>query len=262
MPPTPVVHLIHWKPDEAEDRLARLRRAGFRARYIAIESGADFKNIKARLPDAYVIDLGRLPSHGREMGIYFRQTKKTRDVPLVFVDGPKMKVAQIAKLLPDATYTSWPRIGEAVRRALASQPDQPVVPRGSMPGYAGTPLPKKLGIRPGTTLALVGAPRDFERTLGSLPTGVTVKRRAGPADLTIWFVRRRRDLEHRIGRMTEIVADRHLWIAWPKQSSGVASDLTQADVRRLGLAHDLVDYKIAAIDETWSGLKFARRRGR
>jgi hypothetical protein len=129
-----------------------------------------------------------------------------------------------------------------------------------MAGYSGTPLPKKLGIKSHTTLALVGAPTAFERTLGTLPSGVRIKRRAGPADLTIWFPKSAADLEKRIARIAELVGDDHVWIAWPKRASGVKSDVTSDRVRGAGLAHGLVDYKVAAIDNTWSGLKFTRRK--
>jgi len=129
-----------------------------------------------------------------------------------------------------------------------------------MAGYSDTPLPKKLGIKPDSTLALVGAPPNFQRTLGTLPPGVRIKRRAGAADLTIWFPRSATDLDRRIARLAELVGDGHVWIAWPKRASGVKSDVTSDRVRSAGIAHGLVDYKVAAIDETWSGLKFTRRR--
>jgi hypothetical protein len=118
-----------------------------------------------------------------------------------------------------------------------------------------------LGIKPGQVLALVSAPSDFEATLGELPDGVSIRKRAtDAADLAIWFTKSRRDLEGRIAGMAAKVGDGGLWIAWPKGSSGVATDITGNDVRRVGLAAGLVDYKVCAIDETWSGLKFARRK--
>lgn len=132
-----------------------------------------------------------------------------------------------------------------------------------MAAYAGTPLPKKLGINPGSAVGLVGAPEQFERTLGKLPAGVRLRRQArGHLDVTLWFVRSEKELVRRIARMGTFAATGGLWIVWPKKSSGVSSDLTQAIVRRAGLASGLVDYKIAAIDATWSGLKFTERKRR
>ena len=117
-----------------------------------------------------VIDLGRLPSHGRDVGVSMRQTRATRGIPLVFVDGDPEKVEPIRQLLPDAVYTDWPNIQPALRHAIANPPSQPVVLKSSLAGYSGTPLPRKLGIKPGYAVALPGAPDDFETTLGELPT--------------------------------------------------------------------------------------------
>lgn len=132
-----------------------------------------------------------------------------------------------------------------------------------MAGYSGTPLPKKLGVREGTVLVLVNPPKTFRRTLGRLPADVTVRTSdRGHRDLTVWFVDRARQLRARMGRMAGKVGDGGLWIAWPKRASGVATDVTESDVRAAGLAAGLVDYKICAIDATWSGLKFAVRKKR
>lgn len=129
-----------------------------------------------------------------------------------------------------------------------------------MAGYSGTPLPQKLGIKPDMTVTLVGAPRDFADTLGTLPPGAMLRHDLRAASrLMIWFVRSARELQREIRRMAARVTG-GIWIAWPKQASGVATDVTQHMVRAAGLAHGLVDFKIAAIDKTWSGLKFARRK--
>lgn len=126
-------------------------------------------------------------------------------------------------------------------------------------GYSGTPLPQKLGIKAGSSVALVDAPRGFEATLGALPDGARVRRGARAADLVVWFVTSRRDLDGRVARIAGLTWA-GLWIAWPKKASGVASDVSEDVVRRVGLASGLVDYKVCAIDATWSGLKFARRK--
>jgi hypothetical protein len=126
-----------------------------------------------------------------------------------------------------------------------------------MAGYSGTPLPKKLGIKPGSTVALLAAPAGFE--LGELPDGASVRLDArGRADLVVWFVGARREL--RPERLRRLADGRPLWIAWPKKASGVQTDLTENVVRDAGLAQGLVDTKVCAIDETWSGLLFWRRR--
>jgi len=120
---------------------------------------------------------------------------------------------------------------------------------------------RKLGIKAGARLLLLGAPRECEADLGPLPRGATIARRArGAADRVLLFCDSRSSLARRFPAAERCVAaGGGLWIAWPKQSSGVRTDLTQAAVRAHGLDHGWVDYKICAIDETWSGLLFARR---
>ena len=128
-------------------------------------------------------------------------------------------------------------------------------------GYSGTPLPKKLGIVEGSTLVLVGAPAGV---LDNLPTGVTVKRQArGKADVVVAFFTEHRDFERRIdalGRM--IFPAGGLWVAWPKKASGVATTMNENVVRAVALPLGLVDNKVCAIDETWSGLRVVWRRER
>ncbi len=127
-------------------------------------------------------------------------------------------------------------------------------------GYSGTPLVKKLGIKADSSLALVDAPRGFRKELVGLPARVRVTARAaGRPELIVWFVMSARSLEARVAAMGRSMGA-GLWIAWPKKASGVATDVTEDVVRRAGLAHGLVDYKVCAIDETWSGLKFARKK--
>jgi hypothetical protein len=129
-------------------------------------------------------------------------------------------------------------------------------------GYSGTPLPRKLGIKPGNRVLLLGAPDGFEDgTLGALPEGTHVARRAsGRADVIVSFHDRRADLAKRMPKLRELMEPAaRLWIAWPKRASGVPTDLTENVVRELALANRLVDNKVAAVDDTWSGLQLVIR---
>jgi len=255
------VRLIHWKAAEAGPRVEALRAAGY-----AVEYQEQIKpTIRAELarnpPDAIVIDLTRLPSHGRDVALAFRQFKVTRHVPLVVVEGEPEKVAGLKKLLPDAVYTSWSRIRSALRDAIAHPPAKPVVAASVLAGYSGTPLPKKLGIKPNSVVALLGAPEGFRQTLGELPKGVKFQATTGPCcNLTLWFLRSRRELENGMARMEASAGHAPLWMIWPKKASGMPTDLTQQDVREIGLAAGWVDYKVCAVDATWSGLLFRLRR--
>ena len=130
-----------------------------------------------------------------------------------------------------------------------------------MAGYSGTPLVKKLGIKEGHRLAFPGAPEGFEELLGELPAGARVKNRAsGPLDVIVFFTRSRAELARRLpalrGAMDPAAG---LWIAWPKRSSGVETDITEDVARDLGADNALVDNKVCAIDETWSGLRLVIR---
>ncbi len=129
-------------------------------------------------------------------------------------------------------------------------------------GYSGTPLPRKLGIKPEAKLALVNAPDGFDDTVGELPPGVVVRRRAqgGGFDVIVAFCRDRAQLERGLPRWRAALDDAGgLWIAWPKRSSRIDTDLGEGVVRELGLAAGLVDNKVCAIDATWSGLRFVYR---
>jgi len=128
-------------------------------------------------------------------------------------------------------------------------------------GYSGTPLPRKLGIRPGARVHFASAPAGFGATLGELPDGVRVLRRRSPElDVAVLFCERRAALERRFAALRDALRPAGmLWVAWPKKASGVPTDLTEADVRSFGLASGLVDNKICAIDEVWSGLRFVLR---
>jgi hypothetical protein len=128
-------------------------------------------------------------------------------------------------------------------------------------GYSGTPLPKKLGIKQGQTVAFPRAPDGFERTLGELPEGVRVKQRAAaPVDVIVAFFTARAELERRFARLAAALdPDGGLWIAWPKRASGVPTDMTEDAAREVALAHGLVDNKVCAIDDVWSGLRLVYR---
>ena len=128
-------------------------------------------------------------------------------------------------------------------------------------GYSGTPLARKLGIREGHRVAFLGAPEGFDRLVAPLPGGVKVGQRARPGlDVLVFFTTDRQALERRIGRLKEAIAPAGAaWIAWPKRASGVPTDMTEDVVREVALPLGLVDNKVAAIDETWSGLRLVIR---
>jgi CheY-like chemotaxis protein len=255
------VLIIHWNPAEAAARADRLARQGFDTYCFTDQrDGAGFRALRENPPDAVVIDLARLPSHGQAVGIALREQKATRMVPLVFIEADPEKTARVRGLLPDAVFTTWPRIGAALRRALRTPLQAPAVP-GTFAGYSGTPLPRKLRIREGSVVALIHAPEGFEAKLAPLPEGARVERRMGDADVTLAFVKSISALGRELPALARrMQAGRTLWLIWPKKTSALAGDLGEPIVREMGLAIGLVDYKVCAVDETWSGLAFALRR--
>jgi hypothetical protein len=122
-------------------------------------------------------------------------------------------------------------------------------------------LPKKLGITEGSRVALVGAPVGFDRELTPLPAGVRMlKQPRSNLDVVVFFVTRRAELERRFPRLAAVLhCDGGLWVAWPKRTAGVATDLCERDVREVGLAGGLVDNKVCAVDDVWSSLRFVYR---
>ncbi len=132
-----------------------------------------------------------------------------------------------------------------------------------MADYSGTPLFKKLGIKEGARVALVNAPADFGSVLGELPVGVSFVKlpRAGrTVELVLFFVRSESELRKKFGGLAaRLTPAGMLWVAWPKRSSGVATDLSFEVVQAIGLAAGLVDNKSCAVDEVWSGLRFVYR---
>jgi hypothetical protein len=213
-----------------------------------------------RPPDAVVIDLARAPHTGRDLALWLRSRKATRAVPLVLAGGDDAFAVTLRELLPGATFANREDVVRALRAALGSAPAKPPPrPASALAGYSGTPLPGKLGIREGARVVLLGAPDAFAHALTPLPDGSRAVRR-GPGEVVLLFVRSRAELARRLGAARRAVAaGGRLWIAWRKKASGVATDLGEAGVRQTGLAAGLVDYKVCAIDATWSGLCFSDR---
>lgn len=260
------VRLIHWNQEEAHERAAKIEEWGYLVDDVDIRPDS-FRSMRKSPPDLVVIDLSRLPSHGRDVGIWVRDTKATRGIPIVFVDGLPEKVDRVKQSLPDGVYVTWRGLKTAIAKNIGKVVRNPIVPAHALSGYSGTPLPKKLGIKANSFLSLIGAPDGFESILQPMPDGVVVKRQTigrkskQRPELLIWFPKSHRELEDKIDLVGERFAEKGaVWVAWPKKASGVKTDVTQDHVREIGLAAGLVDYKICSINEVYSGLKFSRRK--
>ena len=257
----PRIQLIHWNPAEAEERARRLEGAGYQVVFDVHDVPALQRALRRDPPAAVVIDLGRLPSQGRDLGVGLRAFVSTRHVPIVFVGGEPGKVEQVRARLPDAAYTAWDEIEGVLAQAISAPPSNPLAMKSQMDGYSGKPLLTKLGVKPGMQVALLGEPPELRAELGELPPGVRLVNALDPGcALALWFVGSRRELEDGMEHIAGQAGKNALWIAWPKKGSPLASDVGEQVVRESGLSAGLVDYKICSIDATWSGLLLRRRK--
>jgi hypothetical protein len=131
-----------------------------------------------------------------------------------------------------------------------------------MAGYSETPLPQKLGIKPGLTVVTINAPAKYQRLIGKIPDGVTFSDRLKPGSSFVHlFTSRQSDLQKKMSILREKISDDGtVWVSWPKKSSGISTDVTEDVIREVALPLGFVDIKVCAVDETWSGLKLMIRR--
>ena len=252
------ITLIHWNTNEAAERIETLLAAGFSAFHFLPQGSSSLRVFDTSPPTAFVLDLTRLPSHGKEIALSLRERKSTRNIPLVFVGGDPVKVEKIRALLPDAIYTQWEQIKEGIHHAIAAAPVKPVKPTPYMDRYAGRPLAKKLGLKENMTLALYNSPENFLRT--DVPTGLKIHNNAKKKrDLTMWFVRSEKEYRAHFIHAAKTAIGGNIWICWTKKTGSIASDLSEKIVREVGLNAGWVDFKVCSIDDDWSGLLFKFR---
>jgi CheY-like chemotaxis protein len=250
--------LVHFAETEGLERQKQLEALGFEVAYDFGDSLFVSRQIKADPPDGVVIDLSRLPSGGREVAHSIRATKATRQVPIVFVNGEPEKVEKTRQFIPDATFTTWTRIKTALLRAIATPVKHPVVPDHN---NWGKPTVAKLGVKPGFKVALLGSPKGFADTLQPLPASVKLTARPEPdVDIYICFAKTGAELQAHLLALRGADRQKTLWLAWPKKASGVKTELDGNVVRETGLRAGWVDFKVCALDDTWSGLAFKKRK--
>jgi hypothetical protein len=253
----PRVRIVHWKASEAGPLVEACRACGFDVEYDDVNGGLLMKMVREKPPDALVIDLTRLPSHGRDVAIYLRRTKYARHIPLVFVDGEPEKVEAIRRELPDAAFTTRRQLCAAVKSACAKRVANPVLPQDIMERYGSRTVAQKLGIKAGATVAVIDAPRDYAAALGELPDGAELVEDPNSIQaVTLWFVRDPREYREGLRRMQSMAGRTKLWIVWRKGAGTLTDKLVREAANEVGL----VDYKICAVNAQWSGMAFARRK--
>jgi hypothetical protein len=255
----PRVRIVHWRPAEAASLIDAVRTAGFDPEYDGEMNGpAISRAIRARLPDAVLIDLSRLPSHGREIGIWLRGIKATRHIPLVFVNGEGEKVERVRKDLPDAAFATPADLKDVLRTSCRGIAHDALVPPQVMERYKEKPAAQKLGIAAASTVAVMNAPRGYAHALGELPEGVKIfEDPPSVHPVTLWFILELESLLDALPRMRAIAAKTKLWIVWRKGKQG---RISQNAIRETAIEGGLVDYKICSLDVQWSGILFARKK--
>ncbi len=256
----PRVRLFHWKAKEAGPLIAKLHALGYEVVHNAETQSPSVREIKESGVVAVVIDLSRMPSHGKYVGAWLRGSKSTRHIPLVFVGGEAEKVDAIKKHMPDAVYASAAGVGAALKKAIRNPPADPVVPRQMMETAPGRTAAQKMGIREGNVVGLIDPPADYLKVIGELPKGVVMEedsRQACP--ITVWFVHDPGEYEAALPSRRALAARSRLWIVWQK---GRRDGLNGNFVRERALAMGLVDYKICSLDGVWSGMVFTVKKAR
>jgi CheY-like chemotaxis protein len=252
------VRLLHWNANEAATYVELLQTAGY-----DVEYDHEFRPGVMRLwrespPDAFVIDLSRLPSQGREIAVALRQSPATRRIPIVFCEGAEEKVSRIRAELPDAVYCRAGILRSALKRAIANPPKEPAKPTAMMDRYASKTVAQKLGIKESSTIALIDPPLDYGKVLGEVPAHVEFLENGGePASVTLCFVREVHSLGRTLSEVRALAAASKLWILWPKKASQAGGTLTERLVREHAIELGLVDYKICSVNQVWSAMLFA-----
>jgi CheY-like chemotaxis protein len=255
------IRLLHWKAQEAATHLQLLRKSGYGVEHDEQFSPALMKSWRESPPDAFLIDLSRLPSHGREIAVALRQSPKTKFVPLVFCDGLPEKVDSVRAFLPDAVYCNSSNLPSALAQAIQNRLVDPVKPAAMMDRYKNRTAARKLGIKAGSVVALVDAPQEATGILGELPENVELRvEPTSRAAVTLCFLYE----PHRVGpllsELRHYATTGKLWILWQKGGSAARGDVTESLVRNQALDLGLVDYKICSVDAHWTAMLFALKK--
>jgi CheY-like chemotaxis protein len=260
MPAKHSVHLFHWDKDHAAFMLEKLRNAGYEVKYHTRGEGLSVRAMSNA--SAVVIDLSRLPSHGRAVATWLRGSKSTRHTPIIFVDGDQDKVAIAKQQLPDALYATTSRLMATLNKAIATPlvrpvvPTQmPVVPTQMMEGYASRSTAQKLGFAVGMTVRLIDPPANYTSVIGRLPENVEFTEHA-TCPITLWFVHDPASFKAGLAQHRALAKRSKLWVIWKKGNPAFNGSIVRETARAMGL----VDYKICSVDSTWSGMLFAVKK--
>lgn len=245
--------MIHREPTEAAQIAGRLRDRGIDATAYQSLGPRGFRQIRAEQPELILIDLMRLPSYGKTMGVLLRENQALRHIPLVFLAGDPKKTAEVKRMLPDAAFASWNDLSSAIALAAERPVSMPRAPRQPARSVA-----QKLGIEANSTLALWNAPKGLSLPL---PKDVRLAGTGKEADVILVWVSNEAALDRTLPLLAKLMSKgRRVWLLWPKRTSGVETTLTMPRVRELATGYNLIDYKVCAVDTTWSAMAIGPRR--
>ena len=262
------IRLLHWNAQEATEYLELLRASGYDVEYDDEFRPDMMRGWRESPPAAFVIDLSRLPSHGREIAIALRQSPATRRIPIVFCEGAEEKIARVQAELPDAAYSKRSTLRSALRRAIAHPPEQPVTPKDTMDRYASKTAAQKLGIKESSTVAVIDPPRDYVEVIGKLPPNVEMiptdvsEKPLKKAPLTVCFIHGGNPLQATLSAVRELAPYTKLWILWRKGKSKESGGIHEGVLRDYAIELGLVDYKVCSVNEIWSAMLFAAKKNR
>jgi hypothetical protein len=259
-----LIRLVCWNDQLAQQRAKEIEALGYSVEASSLHGQSAFITYFRNLnPAAVVVDLDRLPSHGREVGVLLRGSKTTRHIPLVFAGGAEEKVARIRGELPDAIFTSWEKLSPALKRSISSPPLDPAHITPHMQRWGDSNLPRKLGIVAGMEVALLAREEDgLAEIIGELPEGALLHPKVSASTrLILYATHSLRELDAAIDHAgTHLPKGASFWIIHPKTAAKLRTDFNQNDVRELALSRGFVDYKVCSVDARWSALKFTRKK--
>lgn len=236
--------------------IAQLEAAGWQVKLRTQGGGLSVREICGA--HAVVIDLSRLPSHGRAVAAWLRGAKSTRNIPIVFVNGDPEKVERVKQELPDAIYSTTHAVTSALKRAMRKPLSKPVVPKGMMDG-SGRTTAQKLGIQEGAKVLIIDPPSNYAMVLGALPASVEfVEGTDDACSVALWFVRNADEYAAGLRAKVALAGRSKFWVIWKKGQE----DFNGNNVREIALVLGLVDYKICSLDAVWTGMALAVRKAK
>jgi hypothetical protein len=257
----PLARVIGWRGAALKKYDAAFHRAGFVTDISPFKPSGIVGQFARQGPAAVVLDCDNRPSDARAIAVMLRMSRAARHIPLVFAGGVQEKLARLRRDLPDATFCRWEEAAAAVKRIVrAPLPVRVVVPAER---FSGAPLPKKLGLGTDMRVALLHAPEGFEEILGDLPEGVRLGARIHKETrLALCFAYNAEAVDHIAAQMQKSLPPAaSVWVMHPKMTGRYHTDFNQNHVRAVMRAAGFMDYKVCAVDQDWSGLKFSRKAG-